>query len=192
MIRKFTKIASLTFLALIIVSSAYAKGDKGDKNRFVDSDEYKKGEYDKGIIKDYSDMIEGDGVEWAWVAKGVHLGDYKVKVGSFKNMSDVSSHRIADTLEESLERSFDHNKGTRGTLTTENAIYWAEKESEGKRWIPYAGGHLAQAGVGVEMIFRDSSGKTVAKIRHSAREGSDVSSAAEEVADDLSKFVSDN
>ena len=190
MLRNIARLASLSLLSLVMIASTGLA--KGGPQRFVDTDDYKKGDYDKGIIKDYSDMVEGDGVEWVWVAPGIHLDDYRIKVGSFKNMSEVSSHRIADTLEEKLNDRFERTKGSKGTLTTENAIYWAEKSNEGKSWIPFAGSHLAQAGVGVEMIFRDSNGKVVAKIRHSAREGSDVTDAAEEVASDIGKYISDN
>lgn len=59
----------------------------------------------------------------------------------------------------------------------------------GKAWIPFVGMHKAQAGIGVEMIFLNTKGKIVAKIRHSAREGFEVEKAAEEAANDIVKFL---
>lgn len=176
---------TLVFIAATTVFPVFAKGP----DRFVDSDDYKSGDYDKGIIEDYSPMVEGDDIEWYYVAKGVNLSDYEITVGKFKNISKVSSKRMSETLEDGLKEVFDRDKGKKGKLTTENAVYWAERASQGKRWIPYAGGHLAQAGVGVEMIFRNSKGEIVALIRHSGREGSDVEYAAEELIDEIADFV---
>ncbi len=59
-------------------------------------------------------------------------------------------------------------------------------------WIPHAGGHLAQAGVGIEPVFTDSTGKVVAEVRHSGREGDHLEDAAEELVDDIRPFVSSN
>lgn len=178
----------------MVASPAEARKKKVETNRLVDSDEYKDEDFEEGIIEDYEDMVEGDGVEWVYLAPGVKLSNYKVKIGKFKNMSEVSSRKLVESLEEGFDEAFDRAgmKGGSGTLTTTNAVYWAERASEGKRWIPYAGGHLAQAGVGVEMIFKDSSGKVVAKIRHSGRQGDSPEDAAEEVVDELASFIAEH
>jgi hypothetical protein len=47
-----------------------------------------------------------------------------------------------------------------------------------------------QAGLGVEMVLRDGKSRTVAKFRHSAREGAQIEAAAQEVAGDLVKYIS--
>ena len=130
-------------------------GKGKSSNRFVDTDDYKSGDYDKGIIEDYSNLVEGDGVEWVYVAPGVHLADYKIKIDQFKNKSEVTSNSMMKSLEQTLNESLSRNasKSPKGTLTADGAVYWAERSSEGKRWIPYAGGHLAQAGVGSKSSF---------------------------------------
>jgi len=165
----------------------------GRKDKLVNSDDYKE-DFEKGIIDDYSEMVEGDGIEWCYIADGVKLSSYKIKVNKFKNMSDITSKSMQETLEDSLPDAIERagGKANKGTLTTENAIYWAERASAGKKWIPYAGGHLGQAGVGVEMIFKDSSGKIVALLRHSGRQGESVDDAAEEIADDIANWISEN
>lgn len=164
------------------------------RDRFVDTDDYKEGDYDKGIIEDYSDLVEGDGVEWAYIAPGVKLNDYTIRIGEVKNVSDITNRSMLETAEETFADALRRkgNDGRKGTLTAETAVYWAERQSAGKRWIPYAGAHLSQAGVGIEMILRDSSGKIVAKIRHSGRQGSELDYAAEEVADEIIDFIADN
>jgi hypothetical protein len=66
---------------------------------------------------------------------------------------------------------------------------WAQRANRAKMWIPHAGGHLAQAGVGIELIFRDASGYIVARIRHADREGDALEAAAEERVDDIAGDV---
>lgn len=174
----------------VVAQDLYA----GRRDKLVDTRDYKSKDFEKGIIEDYSDMVEGDGVEWFYLADGVKLSDYKIKVGKFKNMSEITSKSMQETLAESLPEALERAgaKGSKGTLTTENAIYWAERASAGKKWIPYAGFHVGQAGVGVEMVFKDSSGKIVAKVRHSGRQGESVDEAAEEIADDIANWVREN
>lgn len=149
-------------------------------------------EYGRGIIEDYSDMKEGDPVEWFWVAPGVKLGDFTIDLGEFENLSKVNDERMLETLGDGLSKAFARaakGGGKKGTLTTENAVYWAERGNSAKRWIPVAGGHLAQAGIGVEMVFKDAEGNVVAKLRHSGREGAQPADAAWELVDEVAGWV---
>ncbi len=187
MARKFVLPLIALMVFALFTGTIFAK-DK--KQRLVNSDDYKEDDFVKtGVIDDYSDMVEGDDIEWVWVAPGFKLSDHKYQVEDMGNKSEVSAKSLPRKMKEALQDSLDNAGGKGSTVTVEGSIYWAEKSSEGKRWIPYAGGHLAQAGVGVELVLRDSSGKTVAKIRHSGREGSDIDDAAEEVSDDIREFV---
>lgn len=181
-------------LCLFIVPGALlARGSKSE--RLVDSDEYRDKDFVKsGVIADYGDMVKGDDVEWMWVDSGVRLSNYTIVLGGdIKNASDVKSRSLVSDLTSDFNRSLsDRSKGGKGTLKAETAIYWADKPNEGKRWIPYAGDQLSQAGVGVEISFVDGKGRTVAKLRHSAREGSSLDDAAQEAVDDVIKFVDRN
>ncbi len=181
MARKF----SLFLILLLILATALPLLAKG-----VDKDNLD--EYGRGIIEDYSDMEPGEPIEWQWVAPGVNLHDYRIDVGEFQNLSKVNDSRMLETLEDGLSKAFERTakKGEKkGTLTTENAVFWAERGNSAKRWIPYAGDHLAQAGIGVEMIFKDKNGKVVAKIRHSGREGGQPADAAWELLDEIADWV---
>ncbi len=189
MLRKFMSALGCSLL-VFLVAAAPAEA----RDRFVDTDDYKEGDYDKGIIEDYNDMVEGDGVEWAFIAPGVSLNDYTIKVGKVANKSEITNRSMLESAEETFDAALRRkgNDGKKGTLDAEAAVYWAERQSAGKRWIPYAGGHLAQAGVGIEMILRDSKGKIVAKVRHSGRQGDQLEDAAEEVADEIVNWISEN
>lgn len=188
------KFAAVVALMSVVAMPAFA--GRGGKARFVDSDDYKdKSEFKSAIIDDYEGMVEGDDIEWIWVADGIKLSDYKIVLdGKFVNKSDVNDKSMLATLNEEFDDSVNRSnaKKSKGTLRATGGVYWAERMSRGKAWIPYAGGHLAQAGVGIELILKDSSGKTVAKIRHSGREGDKPEYAAQELLDDLDSYVADH
>ncbi len=59
----------------------------------------------------------------------------------------------------------------------------------GRAFVPFAGGHLAQAGVGIELTVADATGVTIAKIRQDAREGMQPSDAAAKVVDIIANYV---
>jgi len=172
-------------LAVLFPASGLCKTE-----RLVDSNEYKDKDFHKGIITDYKDMVEGDRVDWVWVSPSTKLSGYKVKVGSIKNKSDSHSKSMVESVDSILKHSFGDLKGSKGTLTAELCIYEVQNFSPGKAWIPYAGGHQMQAGIGIEMILRDQSNKTIAKFRHFDRQGSDIKGAAQEVADHLVNYIS--
>jgi hypothetical protein len=178
----------ITLLALFAVPLFARSASKG-----VDKDNLDK--YGRGIIKDYSDMAEKDEIEWVWLAPGLRLSEAQFKVDKFENVTAV----VDDDMEQVFVRAFPKVLQKAGSKSddapvvhVEGAIYWAERASSGKRWIPYAGGHLAQAGIGIELIFKNDKGEIIAKIRHSGREGDKLQSAAEELADDIANFVKAN
>lgn len=152
-------------------------------------------EYGHGIIKDYSDMREGDGVEWIWLRDGLRLSEHRFAVTAFKNLTAVSDADMEEEFAKTLPKTLD-GAGSKDSaaplLRVEGAIYWAQRANRSKRWIPYAGGHLAQAGVGMELVITNEAGEIVCKIRHSGREGDQLKSAAEELIDDVTRFVADN
>jgi hypothetical protein len=159
----------------------------------VDSQHLKK--YGSGIITDYSDMRSGSGVEWAWTAPGVRLADHRFEVKSVENLTDIHDRRMMSELEDalpgSLQRVGAKDSGA-AVLHVEAAVYWAQRANRSKWFIPYAGLHLAQAGVGLELVVKNAAGEIVAKIRHSGREGDKLEDAAAELIDDITAFFRNN
>ena len=179
-------IRTIVFAALsLFVIGVHASG--------VPEDELK--ENGKGIIHDYSNMQEGDDIDWLWVAPGVKLSDYRYHVKSVKNLTMLVDDDLTKVLESNLGKQL-NRAGSRDrnapVLSVEVAVYWAERANRAKGWIPFAGMALAQAGVGVELMFTDKSGKLVAKIRHSAREGEHLADAGQETSDDIAEFIHEN
>lgn len=180
-------VAVLTAAFLFTVAPAHAE-------RFVDSDDYKDKDFRKCSISDYSDMVDGDDIQWVWTDPSVKLAGYRLKVGKVENKSQLRSKSLVESVRSAFADNFAdmEAKGGSGTLTADVCIYEAEHFSAGKAWIPFVGGHQMQAGLGVEMILRDGKNRTVAKFRHSAREGAEIEAATHEVVGDLMKYVGDH
>jgi hypothetical protein len=161
-------------------------------DRLTDSDEYKAQDFHKGIIADYSDMVKGDGIDWVWAAPAEKLTNYKIRVGSITNKSDSHSKALLESVKSKFERSFADMDfaGTNGTLTAELCITEVQEYARGKRWIPFAGRHLAQAGMGIEIILRDQNNRMVAKLRHFDHHGRDVRLAEKEVTAHMVSYIS--
>jgi len=189
--RQGRRLATLA-LALLLASAATA----GAADRFTDSDEAKEPQYKQGcVITDYADMTEGDGVNWVWIAPGTKLGGAgNVEIVTVKNISDVTDAALAGNVESNFKQAFARVGKTSapGGLKVTSCVYWVERAEPGKAFIPFAGGHLAQAGIGIELVVIDASGATVAKIRHDGRNGTSPSDAAAEVVDDIANFTREN
>lgn len=176
--------ALMSLVAIMFPLSAICSPEK-----LVDSNEYKEKEFQKGCIADYKDLVKGDGVDWEWVGPGVKLADYSLSINKFESKSDDVRSSQIEEVKSVFKEILGKLKGGKGSLSANICIYEVQKFSPGKAWIPFAGGHQMQAGVGVEMILTDK-GKTVAKIRHFARNGSKLEDAADETASDLKKYIS--
>jgi len=157
--------------------------------RLVDSSEYKDKDFLKGCITYYGDMIKGDDIEWVWVSPGTNLAGHKLSIASFNNTTDELRNAQVDEIKSIFKEFLGKLKGEKEVLSADMCIYEVQKFSAGKAWIPFAGVHQMQAGVGVELVIKNTEGKTIAKFRHFAREGSRVEDAAQEVAEDLKKYI---
>ncbi|HEX7341666.1 MAG TPA: hypothetical protein VF269_05260 [Rhodanobacteraceae bacterium] len=183
---RYRNFVLLGLLALTAVP-AFASSGNGLKSDIKDNG--------RGIITNYGNMQEGSDVQWYWIAPGAKLSSYRCKVGTVKNLTTIVDHGLRDTLKSDVPAVFNRDcssaKGAK-SLTVDVGVYWAERANRHKAWIPFAGAHLAQAGVGIEMVFHDASGKIIAKLRDSGREGSKLGEAADDVLDDISKFIHDH
>lgn len=175
------------FLAILLIPAVAFSSPK----KLVNDSEYSDKDFRKCIIKDYSDMVDGDDIKWVWTDPAVKLAGYRIKEGKVENKSEMHSRSMLETVKNVFKDNFAdmEAKGEKGTLTADICIYEAENFSGGKAWIPFVGGHEMQAGLGVEMVLRDAKNRTVGKFRHSAREGAQIENAAQEVVGDLMKYI---
>jgi len=143
--------------------------------RLVDDESFRSG-FTKGIIHDYSDMWSRGGLDWVSLAKGVRLADHDIRVSKFRNMTKFNDAAMMHYLNDVLQTELDDVTESGSVLSTENALVWAQESPD------YM--------ITIEMIFRDSSGRVVAKIRHTHDEDS-LEDAAQEMVDLIVEFVED-
>jgi hypothetical protein len=184
--KTFARFFCFVFIMAVIFPAAALAG----QDKLIDSNEYKDKNFHKGIIQDYTDMVKGDNVDWVWVTPSEKLGQYKIKVENITNMSESHSKSLVDSVKSIFRGALEDLTGTKGTLTAELCITEVQNFSPAKAWIPFAGGHQMQAGIGIEMILKDRDNKIVAKFRHFDRRGSEVRAAAEEASDHLVNYIS--
>ncbi|MDA8430404.1 MAG: hypothetical protein M0T70_14220 [Geobacteraceae bacterium] len=174
----------LSAVVIMLPLSAFCSPDM-----LVDSKEYGEKDFRKGCITDYKDLAKGDNIDWVWVKPGVTLADYGLAITTFENKTDDIRNSQVDDIKSVFKEILEKHKGDKGTLSARMCIYEVQKFSPGKAWIPFAGGNLMQAGLGVEMIVSNK-GKAVAAFRHFAREGARLEDAAQEVASDIREYLS--
>ena len=158
--------------------------------RLVDSSDYKDKDFIKGCLSDYGDLVKGDDIEWVWVSPGTTLAGHKLSIAKFDNKTEELRNAQVDEIKDIFKEIMGKLKGEKEALSADICIYEVQKFSAAKAWIPFAGGHQMQAGIGVELVIKNAGGKAVAKFRHFAREGARVEDAAQEVAEDLKKYIS--
>ena len=160
--------------------------------RLVDSSDYKDEDFKKGCLSDYGDLVKGDDIDWVWVSPGTTLAGHKLSMAKLDNKTEELRKAQVDEIKDIFKEFLGKLQGGKEALSADICIYEVQKFSAGKAWIPFAGGHQMQAGIGVELVIKNAGGKSVAKFRHFAREGSRVEDAAQEVAEDIKKYISAN
>jgi hypothetical protein len=139
------------FGLLLMVASAYA----ADVERFVDSDEAKEKAYRQGCaITDYRDLVAGDGIDWVWVSPTAHVGaPGAIELKPIHNYSDVTDPDIGAKVEKDFRAAFERIGKTsgKGGLVATACVFWMDRFDTGRAMVPFAGAHLMQAGIGIEV-----------------------------------------
>jgi cytoskeletal protein RodZ len=129
--------------------------------------------FHRGVISDYGDMKKNRYVSYAAVSPSATLAKSKATV-SLRAMGNADSStvsRFRAAIQNAIDDVTEDANGR--TLRGDGAIYWTATE----KWV--------------ELVFRDGSGHTVAKLRQNLRERS-VDDAAEEAADAIGDFYEEN
>ena len=136
--------------------------------------------------------MKGRDADWVYFPEG-SLKKYKtVEVKEFVENGKGREARNAaedgkEYMEQWLERAGYKLAEKGAELVIEGNVFNAWEPGTGARiW----GGWMANPGVGLEIIAKDSSGKVVGEIRHKSR-GSTIEDAVENALEDVAKAVSD-
>jgi len=178
-------VAALAFA--LIASPALGKG----KN-FVDSDDAKEADEPAKFLPDYDKLTKGKDADWVYFPEG-SLKKYKtVSVNDFVENGKGREAREAaragkEYMEQWLERAGYKLAEKGAELTVEGNVFNAWEPGTGARiW----GGWMANPGVGVEVLLKDSSGKVVGEVRHKNR-GSTIEDAVENATEEVAKAIED-
>ena len=162
-------------LLLIVTLSAIAL--VATAASFTSTSEFKSKSFKPAIIKDYSNLTTGRGVDWMWIRPGFRISSHNIKVRNFKNLGGAGP-RVMSELNKLNSEFAGHQDSDRATLVVEAAVYRVVHEGR------------SGSGVGVELIFRNSKQWQIAKVRH-FEEGDPVE-AAEDIVDKMEEFADEN
>ena len=171
---------------VLAVSSARASDRK-----FLDSDDAKEKDEPQKFLPDYDKLTKGHEADWVYFPEG-SLTKYKtVSVEEFDHTGHGDSRDAArdgkDYMEQWLEKEGFKVVKSGGELQVEGNVFNAWEPGTGARiW----GGWMANPGVGLEVLLKDSSGKVLGEIRHKNR-GSTIPDAVENALEEVAKAIED-
>lgn len=187
--RRSIGIVCVALFALALVASPVlaAKG-----KTFQGSDDSKEANEPAKFLPDYDKLTKGKDVDWVYFPEG-SLKKYKtVEVKEFVENGKGREARDAaesgkEYMEQWLERAGYKLADKGAELVLEGNVFNAWEPGTGARiW----GGWMANPGVGLEVIAKDSSGKVVGEIRHKSR-GSTIDDAVENALEEVAQAISD-
>jgi hypothetical protein len=187
--RRFALLSLASLFALAVSGPAAASSKK-----FVDSDDAKEKDEPQEYLKNYDKLTKGKEADWVYFTEGVDLKSFKtvsLKTWGTTNKGSKSRH-AAEAGPEYLEQWIKKSKKLGwdvakdgGDLRIEGNVFNAWEPSGGAR---FWGGWAANPGVGVELIAKDKSGKTVFEIRHKSK-GSSMEDAVENALENIVKTL---
>ncbi len=182
---------SVLFLAVLALAIGVAPA-LGKNKKFLDSDDAKEANEPVKYLPDYDKLTEGKDADWVYFPEG-SLKKYRtVQVKDFVENGKGREAREAaragrEYMEQWLERDGYKLAEKGAELVVEGNVFNAWEPGTGARiW----GGWMANPGVGVEVLLKDSSGKIVGEVRHKNR-GSTIEDAVENALEEVSKAISE-
>lgn len=182
---------SVLFIAVLALAIGVAPA-LGKNKKFMESDDAREENEPAKYLPDYDKLTEGRDADWVYFPEG-SLKKYRtVQVKDFVENGKGREAREAaragrEYMEQWLERDGYKLSEKGAELVIEGNIFNAWEPGTGARiW----GGWMANPGVGVEVLLKDSSGKVVGEVRHKNR-GSTIEDAVENALEEVAKAISD-
>ena len=186
--RRSIGIVSIALFALALFASPAAAA----KKTFQDSDDAKEANEPAKFLPDYDKLTKGKDADWVYFPDG-SLKKYRtVEVKEFvENGKGREARHAAEAGKEYMEQWLEkagYKLAEKGAeLVIEGNVFNAWEPGTGARiW----GGWMANPGVGLEVVAKDSSGKVVGEIRHKTR-GSTIDDAVENALEEVAEAISD-
>ncbi len=182
---------SVLFIAVLALAIGVAPA-LGKNKKFLESDDAREENEPAKYLPDYDKLTDGKDADWVYFPEG-SLKKYRtVQVKDFVENGKGREAREAaragrEYMEQWLERDGYKLSDKGAELVIAGHIFNAWEPGTGARiW----GGWMANPGVGVEVLLKDSSGKIVGEVRHKNR-GSTIEDAVENALEEVAKAISD-
>ena len=187
MVRPITRLFAIALVAFLVLST---KPAEAAKKNFLDSDDAKEKDEAQKFLADYDKLTKGKDADWVYFPSG-NLKSFKtVSVKEFESNGRGRESRDAaregkDYMEQWLDKQGFKVVKSGGDLIVEGNIFNAwEPHGAGRYW----GGWMANPGVGLEIMARDSKGNVAVEIRHKAK-GTTVRDAVENGLEEIAKAL---
>jgi hypothetical protein len=180
-----------TFFGIALLALfALCAGPVQAAEKFLDSKDAKEKDEPTKFLNDYDKLAKGKDADWVYFSSG-SLKSYKtVSVREFDSNGKGRESRDAaregkDYMEQWLDKQGYKVVKSGGDLIVEGNVFNAWEPHGAAR---YWGGWLANPGVGLEVLVKDSKGNVVAQIRHKAK-GSTIRDAVENGLEEVAKAI---
>lgn len=190
MVRYTTRLFAMALVAFLALSARPAEGAKG--KTFLDSDDAKEKDEPAKFLPDYDKLTKGKDADWVYFPSG-SLKKYRtVNVKEFDENGRGREARDAaregrDYMEQWLDKQGFKVVKSGGEITVEGNVFNAwEPRGAGRYW----GGWMANPGVGVEVLVKDSKGSVIGEVRHKNK-GSTIRDAVENALEEVAKAIAD-
>jgi hypothetical protein len=188
MVRPTTRVFAIALAVFLVLSVRPAEAAK---KTFLESDDAKEKDEPQKYLTDYDKLTKGKDADWVYFPDGNGLKKgASVSVKEFDANGRGRESRDAardgkDYMEQWLEKQGYKIVKSGGDYTVEGNIFNAWEPHGGAR---FWGGWMANPGVGLEVMAKDSKGTTVAEIRHKAK-GSTIRDGVENALEEVAKAL---
>ena len=189
MVRYTTRLFAIALAAFLLVS---ARPAQGKAKNFLDSDDAKEKDEPQKFLKDYDKLTKGKDADWVYFPNGSLKSFKTATVKEFEENGKGREARDAaregrDYMEQWLEKQGFKVVKSGGEIVVEGNVFNAwEPHGAGRYW----GGWMANPGVGLEVMVKDSKGNIVGELRHKAK-GTTIRDAVENGLEEVAKALVD-
>ncbi len=190
MVRYTTRLFAIALAGFLLLAVRPAEAGKG--KTFLDSDDAKEKDEPQKYLKDYDKLTKGKDADWVYFPNGSLKSYRTVTVKEFEENGRGREARDAaregkDYMDQWLEKQGFKVVKSGAELTVEGNVFNAwEPHGAGRYW----GGWMANPGVGLEVVAKDSKGNIVAEVRHKSK-GSTIRDAVENALEEVAKAFVD-
>lgn len=187
MVRTTARLFVIAVAAFLLMSASPAQAAK---KTFLDSDDAKEKDEPQKFLADYDKLAKGKDADWVYFPGGALKKGASVSVKEFDANGRGRESRDAardgkEYMEQWLEKQGFKVVKSGGDYVIDGNVFNAwEPHGAARFW----GGWMANPGVGLEVVVKDSKGTTIGEVRHKAK-GSTIRDGVENGLEEVAKAL---